>query len=141
MGECFFWYRPTRVVPDKRPLNGCCCCCCCCCRTSSFCTVAWQLARFQLTRRTARSLGDSGASSFNSWRGSEPHFASLYQISQRLVKPLQIYRDFCDFQDAGCRHIGFSKILNFNGRSATRGQCASLSNFIKIGQTVAEIWF
>jgi len=25
-GECFFWYRPTRVVPDKRPLNGCCCC-------------------------------------------------------------------------------------------------------------------
>ena len=25
MGECFFWYRPTRVVPDKRPLNGCVC--------------------------------------------------------------------------------------------------------------------
>jgi len=24
-GECFFWYRPTHVVPDKRPLNGCCC--------------------------------------------------------------------------------------------------------------------
>ena len=30
-GECFFWYQPTRVIPDKRPLNGCCCCCCCCC--------------------------------------------------------------------------------------------------------------
>jgi len=30
--------------------------------TSSFCTVAWQLARFQLTRRIARSLGDSWAS-------------------------------------------------------------------------------
>ena len=25
MGECFFWYRPTRVVPDKGPLNGCTC--------------------------------------------------------------------------------------------------------------------
>ena len=25
-GECFIWYRPIRVVPDKRPLNGCCCC-------------------------------------------------------------------------------------------------------------------
>jgi len=29
VGECFFWYRPTRVVPDQRPLNGrrrrCCC--------------------------------------------------------------------------------------------------------------------
>ena len=24
MGECFFWYRPTRVVPDQRPLNGRC---------------------------------------------------------------------------------------------------------------------
>ena len=29
------------------------------CRISSFCTVAWQLARFKLTRRIARSLGDS----------------------------------------------------------------------------------
>jgi len=24
VGECSFWYRPTRVVPDQRPLNGCC---------------------------------------------------------------------------------------------------------------------
>jgi len=28
VGECFLWYRPTRVVPDQRPLNGRCCCCC-----------------------------------------------------------------------------------------------------------------
>ena len=27
-GESSFWYRPTRVVPDQRPLNGRCCCCC-----------------------------------------------------------------------------------------------------------------
>ena len=27
VGECFFWYRPTWVVPDKRPLNGCVCVC------------------------------------------------------------------------------------------------------------------
>jgi len=32
------------------------------CRTCSFCTVEWQLARFQLTRRIAWSLGDSWAS-------------------------------------------------------------------------------
>ena len=32
------------------------------CRTSCFCTVAWQLARCQLTRRIARSLADSWAS-------------------------------------------------------------------------------
>jgi len=31
-------------------------------RTSSFCTIAWQLERFQLTRRIARSLGGSWAS-------------------------------------------------------------------------------
>jgi len=24
VGECFFWYRPTQVVPDQRPLNGRC---------------------------------------------------------------------------------------------------------------------
>jgi len=23
----FFWYRPTRVVPDQRLLNGCVCVC------------------------------------------------------------------------------------------------------------------
>jgi len=34
------------------------------CRIRSFCTVAWQLARFQLTRRIARSLGDSWASCY-----------------------------------------------------------------------------
>jgi len=34
------------------------------CGISSFCTVAWQSARFQLTRRIARSLGDSWASCF-----------------------------------------------------------------------------
>ena len=27
VGECFFWYRPTHVVLDKRPLNGCVCVC------------------------------------------------------------------------------------------------------------------
>ena len=27
VGECFFWYRPTRVVLDQRPLNGCVCVC------------------------------------------------------------------------------------------------------------------
>ena len=27
VGECFFWYRPTRVVPDQRLLNGRRCCC------------------------------------------------------------------------------------------------------------------
>jgi len=53
---------------------------------------------------------------------------------------LRIYRDFCDFQDGGSRYLGFSKIQNFNGRCAVRGDFASVLNFIKIGQTVADIW-
>jgi len=32
---------------------------------------------------------------------------------------------FCDFQDGGRRHLGFSKIPNFNGLPAVRGQFAS----------------
>jgi len=35
------------------------------CRKSSFSTVAWQLARFQLTQRITRFLGDSWASCWN----------------------------------------------------------------------------
>jgi len=47
---------------------------------------------------------------------------------------------FCDFQHVGCRHVEFSKIRNFNGRSAVGPMCVIVPNFIKIGQTVAEIW-
>ena len=31
VGECFFWYRPTRVVKGPRLLNGCVCVCMCVC--------------------------------------------------------------------------------------------------------------
>ena len=50
------------------------------CRITSFCTVAWQLARFQLTRRIARSLGDSWASCLSPTRsfipGLKPSFSA-----------------------------------------------------------------
>jgi len=45
------------------------------CRTSSFCTDAWQLVRFQLTRRIARSLSDSWTFCLNQWR--EPSYDFL----------------------------------------------------------------
>ena len=48
------------------------------CRISSFCTVAWQLARFQLTRCIARFLGDSLASCISwSYRCNGLVFASI----------------------------------------------------------------
>jgi len=34
LSERFFWYRPTWVVPDQRPLNGCVCVCVCVCLPS-----------------------------------------------------------------------------------------------------------
>jgi len=44
---------------------------------------------------------------------------------------------FVIFQDGGRRHFGFSKIRNFNNRSAVRGQYASLYQILS--KSVAEI--
>ena len=71
------------------------------CSTSSFCTATWQLARFQLTRRIARSLGDSWASCIqyilspysrlDLKRPEARHIAdvlcSLYTVSQKNKTP------------------------------------------------------
>ena len=64
------------------------------CRTSSFCTVAWQLTRFQLTRRIARYLADSWAScsdisvpqgsAFRIWGVVESSINTLLQIYWRI---------------------------------------------------------
>ena len=54
-------------------------------------------------------------------------------------------RDFCDFQDRGRRHLGFSKIQTFNGRSAVRGHYASFyqisSKSIKRLQRYGDLTF
>ena len=44
------------------------------------------------------------------------------------------------FQDAGRRHVGFSSMRYFYGRSPRGATYVTVPNFIKIGQTVAEIW-
>jgi len=52
---------------------------------------------------------------------------------------------FVIFQDGGRRHVGFSKIRNFNGRSAVRGQYASLcqilSKSVKQLQSYSDLTF
>ena len=45
MGECSFWYRPTRVVPDQRPLNGRCCCYHAIFGTAHIVCRAWSIKR------------------------------------------------------------------------------------------------
>ena len=49
---------------------------------------------------------------------SIPNFVKIGQTVGR-------YRDLCDFQNGGCRHLEFSKIRNFNALSAVGGQYAS----------------
>ena len=65
------------------------------CRLSSFCTVAWQLAIFQLTRRIARSLGDSWASCCSAITKSDHCcFVSrlqVYAISHRMFSEEPIH--------------------------------------------------
>ena len=53
------------------------------------------------------------------------HQRNKFRKDRSNRKSLRRYRDFCDFQDSGCRHLGFSKIPKFNGRSSVRGQWAS----------------
>jgi len=50
------------------------------------------------------------------------------------------YRDFCDFQDGGRRHLGFQKFEILMTEQLKGAICVIRPNIIKIGQTVAEIW-
>jgi len=70
------------------------------CRTSSFCTVACQLARFQLRRRIARSLGDSWVSCFSSWYAYRRWrlLQNWIAIPQRLLPRQRIFFIFGCFR-------------------------------------------
>ena len=86
------------------------------CRRSSLCTVAWQLARFQLTRRITRSLGDSWAS----W---------LY-ICGLVVADFRIVADLLGIRCTACRGV-------VAGRHSIR--CGHVvDTFINLLQT---LWF
>jgi len=51
-----FWYRPTRVVLDKGPLNVCVCVCVCVCVAVQLVpTALQQLTKFQLAKHTCSS--------------------------------------------------------------------------------------
>jgi len=58
---------------------------------------------------------------------------------------LRIYREFCDFQDGGCRHLEFSKIQNFNDLSAVGVQyalsCQISSKSVKRLQRYSDLTF
>jgi len=74
----------------------------------SFCSVAWQLARFQLTRRIARSLGDSWASCCS---------VTSYSHLVRLWLQYILYyfvRVFCVFFSFVVDYVCFSRLIAHN---------------------------
>ena len=70
------------------------------CRISSFCAVAWQLARFQLTRRIAWSLGDSGASCCNTFDDNNRSVSSGFVRFRGKGLPYTFYAVSCDTRTA-----------------------------------------
>jgi len=84
------------------------------CRTSSFCTVAWQLARFQLTRCIARSLGDSWASCLYM-----TGHCNLYCTSAYGARPILISR-------ASSFALGYGFVFTIRHRSQSYDLSASI---------------
>ena len=64
---------------------------------------------------------------------------SLCQISRKSVKRLQRYGDLTVFKMAAVRHPGFVKFKFLAVAAVKRPICIILPNFVKVGQTVAEI--
>jgi len=95
------------------------------CRTSSFCTVAWQLARFQLTRRNARSLGDSWASYIK--QHSETDRVCSYQNTDCSLENKFIVLFIIIF-----RTLSFRILIGTNFHSNFSMECSVLSGINRI---------
>jgi len=91
VGECFFWYRPTRVVLDQRPLNGRCCCCCCSPFNALMLLVGWQEGHQACKKLSGGVLAWLSVWSelqtciWSSW--CHCHSLSLATVESRLVLP------------------------------------------------------
>jgi len=89
------------------------------CRISSFCTVSWQLARFQLTRRIARSLGDSWACCFISL------YLFCHQLTYRSDPSTDIHAWWLKRRSLtqGCAFFGHVDIVpHFRGETPQKKQ-------------------
>ena len=90
-----------------------------CITVLNFIKISQKVAEIQFSKWQLYAILDFWNSIFwDQFCISIPNFVKIGQTIER-------YRDFCDFEDGGGRHLGFSKIRNFNGRSAVMGQCAS----------------
>ena len=89
-------------------------------------------------------LGLSKIRNFNGRSAVGSQCASSCQMSSKSVKLVQRYGDLTVFKMAAVRHLGLVKFEFFKERLRDPF-CISVLNFVKIGQTVAEIsrflWF
>jgi len=104
------------------------------CRTSCFCTVAWQLARFQLTRHIARSLGDSRASCMSAETLMKPggkleHLSVAYFLWNISAKIIKTQRPILELQLHCRRSFLWHTMYNKTGRGKTfsRSFCRYMS--------------
>ena len=86
-----------------------------------------------------RHLEFSKIRNFNGLSTVGGQYASSCQISSKSVERLQRYGDLTVFKMAAVRHLGFVKFDFLTVRAVNRPFCTSVSNFVKIGQTVADI--
>jgi len=66
--ECFFWYRPTRVVPDQVPLNGCMCVCVCMQQDYNIIIMRGRMSKPNISKRHLT----------NSWNAAKTWFQWLH---------------------------------------------------------------
>ena len=127
MGESSFWYRPTRVVPDQRPLNGRCCCCCK--GSREMCTLhlnkVYCLTSLSYGRETW-TLNEQSIMKVNvAWSNSFRHiFGGFWRKS---VKSLQL---FC--QTLPMTHFIDQRKLLFWSKLATHGNSFYYLFFVSI---------
>jgi len=85
-------------------------------------------------------LGFSKIQNFNGRSAVRDECASSCEMSSKSVKRLQRHDNLTVFKMAAVRHLGFVKFKFFKNSERLRIPfCISVPNFVKIGQTVADI--
>ena len=85
-----FWYWLTRVVPDKRPLNGCVCACVCVCVRVCVCVcvcTVWRAAVLRMTFECVSVRQDELQTTTRSYEGQLSMMSEhLAAMNERLTQ-------------------------------------------------------
>ena len=119
VGECFFWYWPTQVVPDPRPLNGSVCVCVCvrACVRACVCYILYCIVHENTSVFSATSYSESWHCPYSpATCCTAVHCAAVYQYlllwdrqTEWLTDAWQVHRP-CSAYYAGRVSISVSEI-------------------------------